>query len=172
MNAANQRQVSAQYIDDVQKTTARDVRPFILVELWAQKLHLASVFLLDINHIVRKKKSYMERKIIEFNMPFIVWQSNCNLITKPAVHTCWTDCCPSTSQHLFALPNLPHRCGAEPQLLHSFFYLESLKQIKGAVWFYCPGWWVCEFTIKRSVGHGWWDTGSDEVITSEACWSF
>ncbi len=76
-------------------------------------------------------------------MPFIVLRKNCNLITKQSLHTCWTDCCPSTPP--FALPNLPHRCGAESQL---FFYLETLKQIKAAVCFYCLGWWVCEVCYK------------------------
>lgn len=97
--------------------------------------------------------------LLLFGKEIVIWSQS--------LHTCWTDCCPSTSQHLFALPNLPHRCGAEPQLLHSFFfYLKTLKQIKAAVRFYCPDSrvmpWVCKVYHKalswtwRMRHREWW----------------
>lgn len=81
------------------------------------------VFLLNLNHIVWK---YV---LIALNVPFIVLQKKV-VIRSQSLHTCWTRCCPSTSQHLSALLNLPHRCEAEPQLLLSFFLFTDPKTDK------------------------------------------
>lgn len=85
---------------------------------WSYRLRNCTkhhVFLLYISHIVTKK-SYMERKMIGFNCAFYcLAKKSCNLITKQSLHTCWTDCCPSTPQHLLLCPI----CHTDVELNHS-----------------------------------------------------